>query len=51
MVDAAALWEHAVLQAQRMLDTPQGMIAMVSVAIAGGLVIAASFVKTMIPLR
>ena len=50
-MDATALWEHAVLQAQRMLDTPQGVIAIVSVAIAGGLVIAASFVKTMIPLR
>lgn len=33
------------------LATPEGIIAAVSVTIAGGLVVASSFVKTMIPLR
>lgn len=51
MFDAHVIWERAWHQASLMLDTPQGVVALVSVAIAGGLVIAATFVKTMIPLR
>ena len=48
MTDA---WYHAWALVGVMLDTPQGILALTSVAIAGALVMAASFVKTMIPLR
>lgn len=51
MIDPVLLWDRAWAQAAGMLASPQGVIAVVSVGIAGGLVIAASFVKTMIPLR
>ncbi|MFY9509390.1 MAG: hypothetical protein WAQ05_00265, partial [Rubrivivax sp.] len=44
-------WLHAWALVSAMLASPEGIIALVSVAIAGGLVVAASFVRTMIPLR
>jgi hypothetical protein len=51
MLDAAELWSHAWEHAASLVDKPEGVIAIISVAIAGGLVVVSSFVKTMIPLR
>jgi hypothetical protein len=47
----AEAWHHAWSLALGLLDSTQGVVALVSVALAGGLVLAASFVRTMIPLR
>jgi CRP-like cAMP-binding protein len=44
-------WHLAWSLVGALLATPKGIVALVSVAIAGALVVAASFVKTMIPLR
>lgn len=44
-------WQRAWELVLSMLATPEGVVALVSVAIAGGLIVAATFVKTMIPLR
>jgi CRP/FNR family cyclic AMP-dependent transcriptional regulator len=44
-------WQLAWGLVSAMLSSMEGVIALVSVLIAGGLVVAASFVRTMIPLR
>lgn len=47
----AELMENATRYANAALSSPSEMFAIVSVIIAGGLVLVSSFVKTMIPLR
>lgn len=44
-------WQHAWSLVSAMLASTEGIVALVSVVIAGALVVAASFVRTMIPLR
>ncbi len=44
-------WQHAWRLVASMLFTTEGVLALVSVLVASGLVVAASFVRTMIPLR
>jgi CRP/FNR family transcriptional regulator, cyclic AMP receptor protein len=44
-------WQHAWHLVTSMLATAEGMLALASVLVASGLVVAASFVRTMIPLR
>lgn len=51
MIEGTPLWDLAWRVALRLLSTPEGRIALVSVALAGALVLASGFVKTMIPLR
>lgn len=51
MGEFEALIARAWGQVQHLLASPEGAVALVSVAIAGALVIASGFVKTMIPLR
>ncbi|WP_425261737.1 Crp/Fnr family transcriptional regulator [Rubrivivax sp. RP6-9] len=47
----SAAWQHAWSLALALLDSAQGIVALVSVVLAGALVLAATFVRTMIPLR
>jgi hypothetical protein len=51
MLDTALLWSRAWDSVARLTAQPEGLVALASVAVAGVLVIAASFVRTMIPLR
>lgn len=46
-----AMWVHAVESITTGLETPAGIVAVVSAGIAMALVVVSSFVKTMIPLR
>lgn len=51
MSDASTLWNLAWRMGSHLLLSTEGRIALVSVAVAGALVLASGFVKTMIPLR
>ncbi|MBO9513508.1 MAG: cyclic nucleotide-binding domain-containing protein [Variovorax sp.] len=46
-----ALYDTAIAALEAAVATPAGIVALCSAAVAGGLVIVSSFVKTMIPLR
>lgn len=48
---AAEIIERAIATVTATMTTPEGLIALISVAIAAALIFAGSFVKTMIPLR
>jgi CRP/FNR family transcriptional regulator, cyclic AMP receptor protein len=50
-VYAAELVQRAVTTIAAMLASPEGLVALASVGLAGALILAGSFVKTMIPLR
>lgn len=51
MLDLEATLRHAVASIDLMFSTPAGLIALGSAAVSAALVIAGTFVKTMIPLR
>lgn len=51
MIDFEATLRHAVASIDGMFATPAGLIALGSAALSAALVIAGTFVKTMIPLR
>jgi len=50
-MSSIALFDTAITTLYKALETPVGIIALVSAGIAGALVIVSAFVKTMIPLR